>query len=434
MGTAISVRAGTMRDQDLRRLAARVRDAGQARRLLAIAAVLDFTSRKEAAKIGGMDRQTLRDWVIRFNDQGPDGLINEASPGAPGKLTQKNERAFLARLVEEGQVPAVHGVVRWRACDLIMRLYEEFGLSVSDDTIYRALKDLGFSHVSARPRAYKTGPRSYGGVQKNFPARVAEVRAKLAPGTAIEVWCQDEMRVGQKNKLTYRWARKTGSRPRAVHDQRTQSSYLFGAVCPELGTGAALVLPACNSEAMQLHLDEIATKVSAETLRVLDPATTNAVNLSGNEIANILIGNAGANALNGRRRRHHAGAGRKRHLCCRHVQRQGLRVAQPGHRHRVHEGELRPGCQQSVETLRVLDPSDDQRDQSHRQPAQQHHHGNNGVNVINGGGGADTCAAWTETTSIWSITPPTGCSKPQNQGTDTVRTQCELYAGIGPVD
>jgi hypothetical protein len=70
------------------------------------------------------------------------------------------------------------------------------------------------------------------------------------------------MRVGQKNKLTYRWARK-GSRPRATHDQRTESTYyLFGAVCPERGTGAALVLPACNSEAMQLHLDEIATKVT----------------------------------------------------------------------------------------------------------------------------------------------------------------------------
>ena len=62
------------------------------------------------------------------------------------------------------------------------------------------------------------------------------------------------MRVGQKNKLTYRWARK-GSRPRAAHDQRTQATYLFGAVCPERGTGAALVLPACNSEAMQLHLE-----------------------------------------------------------------------------------------------------------------------------------------------------------------------------------
>ena len=72
------------------------------------------------------------------------------------------------------------------------------------------------------------------------------------------------MRIGQKNKLTYRWARKV-SRPRATHDQRTESTYLFGAVCPERGTGAALVLPTCNSEAMQLHLDEIATKIDNET-------------------------------------------------------------------------------------------------------------------------------------------------------------------------
>jgi DDE superfamily endonuclease len=86
-------------------------------------------------------------------------------------------------------------------------------------------------------------------------------------------WFQDEMRVGQKNKLTYRWARK-GSRPRAAHDQRTQSTYLFGAVCPERGAGAALVLPACNCEAMQLHLDEIATKVApgAHAILLLDQA------------------------------------------------------------------------------------------------------------------------------------------------------------------
>jgi hypothetical protein len=102
---------------------------------------------------------------------------------------------------------------------------------------------------------------------------VAEVRAKLAPGTPVEVWFQDEMRVGQKNKLTYRWARK-GSRPRATHDQRTQSTYLFGAVCPEHGTGAALVLPFCNTEAMQLHLDEIAARVSAgaHAIVILDQA------------------------------------------------------------------------------------------------------------------------------------------------------------------
>ena len=153
MGRAIVVRTDYT-SGDVRRVAQRVKNAAQARRLLAIAAVLDGSSRDQAAKIGGMDRQTLRDWVIRFNAQGPDGLVNKSSPGAPGKLTDEH-KAFLTRLVEEGPIPAVDGVVRWRACDLIMRLHEEFGISVSDDTVYRALKDLSFSHVSARPKAYK---------------------------------------------------------------------------------------------------------------------------------------------------------------------------------------------------------------------------------------------------------------------------------------
>ena len=166
MGTAIAVRTDYS-GKELRRLAARVKDAGQARRLLAIAAVLDGASREEAARIGGMDRQTLRDWVIRFNEQGPDSLINKPSPGAPGKLTDAH-KAFLAGLIEEGPIPAVHGVVRWRACDLIMRLYEEFGLSVSDDTVYRALKELGFSHLSARPKAYKQDADAVEAFKKTF--------------------------------------------------------------------------------------------------------------------------------------------------------------------------------------------------------------------------------------------------------------------------
>jgi len=167
MGTAIAVRTDYS-SKELRRLARWVKNAGQARRLLAIAAVLEGSLREEAAKIGGMDRQTLRDWVIRFNQQGADGLINKCSPGAPGKLSKKH-KAFLARLVEEGPIPAINGVVRWRACDLIMRLHEEFGLAVSDDTVYRALKGLGFSHVSARPKAYKQDAEAVEAFKKTFP-------------------------------------------------------------------------------------------------------------------------------------------------------------------------------------------------------------------------------------------------------------------------
>ena len=86
--------------------------------------------------------------------------------------------------------------------------------------------------------------------QRVNTANVRETRARHTDRGVVP----GRMRVGQKNKLTYRWARK-GSRPRAIPDQRTQSSYLFGAVCPERGAGAALVLPACNNEPMQLHLE-----------------------------------------------------------------------------------------------------------------------------------------------------------------------------------
>ena len=110
MGQALAVRSD-LTSKAVRRLAQRARNAAQARRLLAIAAVLDGASREEAAKAGGMDRQTLRDWVIRFNEEGPEGLINKPSPGAPGKLNDKH-KAFLARIVDEGPIPVIHGVVR----------------------------------------------------------------------------------------------------------------------------------------------------------------------------------------------------------------------------------------------------------------------------------------------------------------------------------
>ena len=87
------------------------------------------------------------------------------------------------------------------------------------------------------------------------------IRAGLPNGTRLELWWQDEARVGQKNKIARRWARR-GTRPRAPHDQRTSSAYIFGAICPAEGKGAALVLPRCDTQAMNLHLAEIAQAVA----------------------------------------------------------------------------------------------------------------------------------------------------------------------------
>ncbi len=110
---------------------------------------------------------------------------------------------------------------------------------------------------------------------------MGEIRAGLPDGTDIELWWQDEARVGQrpkgtrsvKNKITRRWARR-GTRPSAPRDQRTKSASIFGAICPGRGVGAALVLPRCNTQAMQWHLDEIASQVTpgAHAVLILDQA------------------------------------------------------------------------------------------------------------------------------------------------------------------
>lgn len=97
---------------------------------------------------------------------------------------------------------------------------------------------------------------------------MAQIAAREADGKRIEVWWQDEARIGQKTKITRRWARR-GSRPVAPQDQRTRSAYLFGAICPAEGKGAALVLPRCTTEAMALHLKEISRTVAPDAHAVL---------------------------------------------------------------------------------------------------------------------------------------------------------------------
>jgi hypothetical protein len=107
----------------------------------------------------------------------------------------------------------------------------------------------------------------------NFPALLEEIARQKGPGVRIEVWFQDEARIGQKNKITRRWA-KRGTRPSAPHDQRTRSAHIFGAICPQKGKGAGLVLPSCNTAAMNLHLTEISQAVApgAHAVLVLDQA------------------------------------------------------------------------------------------------------------------------------------------------------------------
>ena len=150
MASAVSLR-DDYSAAELQRLAAAARNANQSRRLLSLAAVLDGMNRAEAARIGGMDRQTLRDGVHRFNAQGPEGLLDGWSQGSEPRLSAE-QRTEIARLVETGPDRALHGVVRWRRIDLQRVIRERFGIAYHERTVGKILHQLGFSHISARPR------------------------------------------------------------------------------------------------------------------------------------------------------------------------------------------------------------------------------------------------------------------------------------------
>ena len=150
MAAAVQLRADVS-TSELRGLARRSRDAAQSRRLLALAAVAEGRSRAEAAALGGMDRQTLRDWVHRFNAQGAEGLLDRKLGGRPAKLTA-SQKSELAEIVVAGPDRPGTGLVRWRRVDLKAEIEARFGVVYHERTVSRLLHELGFSHLSARPR------------------------------------------------------------------------------------------------------------------------------------------------------------------------------------------------------------------------------------------------------------------------------------------
>ena len=170
-------------DADTVRAAARKsKDGPQTRRLLALAAIFDGATRTEAAKIGGVTVQIVRDWVVKFNAQGPEGLIDRKAPGPSSKLNAA-QRAALMAVVERGPMPFVHGVVRWRLVDLCQWLWEEFQISVAVQTMSRQLRALNLRKLSARPRHHaqaegaielfkKASPRSWQTSPKPRASRV----------------------------------------------------------------------------------------------------------------------------------------------------------------------------------------------------------------------------------------------------------------------
>lgn len=154
--------------QMTRDAARRSKDGPQARRLLALASIYEGASRTEAARIGGVTLQIVRDWVIKFNAHGPDGLIDRKAPGQPSRLNAAH-RAALAAIIESGPPPAIHGVVRWRIVDLCQWLYEEFRVTLAKQTLSRELRAMGYRKLSARPRHHAQDADAIPSFKKTSP-------------------------------------------------------------------------------------------------------------------------------------------------------------------------------------------------------------------------------------------------------------------------
>src|SRR5205085_4550067 len=268
---------------ELRREARRCRDTAAARRMLALALGLEGSSREEAARAAGMDRQTLRDWVHRYDAEGLPGRRDRPRSGRRPRLTPEQE-AELASAVERGPDPDRDPRVGLRPPEGRLRGALAAGRPPGADRgplrrpPARALGRQGPAPARPHPpvgapEAPQGGRGGAGGLQKGFAALVAAAPPEHARGKPIEIWFRDEARVGRQGTLTRVWARR-GTRPRAPRDRRHTWAYLFGAVRPERAVGAALVLPYAGAAATGLHLAEVGRAVApgAHAVVVLDRA------------------------------------------------------------------------------------------------------------------------------------------------------------------
>ena len=160
----------------VRAIARGAKDSAQTRRLLALAAIYDGARRTEAAAIGGVTLQIVRDWVMKFNARGPDGLIDRKAPGQPPKLNEAH-RAALKTAIESGPIPAVDGVVRWRLIDLCHWIWEQFRVGIAKQTLSRELRAMGYRKLSARPRHHAQADGAIEDFKKASPRRWTSSRA-----------------------------------------------------------------------------------------------------------------------------------------------------------------------------------------------------------------------------------------------------------------
>ena len=211
---------------------------------------------QEVSEITLYNRRSVKSWLGSFVSFDYEGLIEKEGRGRRPRLPPEEEELFKIKLDEFNEQRAGGSNT---AYDIQGFLADEFNCCYSISGVYALLDRLNIVWISGRSKHPKNSQEAIDQFKKCFPEEIQRIKEKL-DSNKIEVWWQDESRIGQQGSLSRVWARK-GTRPRVVRQKQFLSTYIFGAVCPDRDIGCAWVLPECNTGMMQVHLDEISKNI-----------------------------------------------------------------------------------------------------------------------------------------------------------------------------
>ena len=235
------------------------RDARIKIKLLALDHLREGRSIDEVSNITRYDSKSIKSWLELFILFDYEGLIERAGRGRKPRLPSVEEENFKIELDNLQESRKGGRVV---AFDVQGLLANKFDCCYSISGIYALLDRLNIVWISGRSKHPKQSQEAIDQYKISFPEEVEKIKDKLN-SKKIEVWWQDESRIGQQGSLSRVWAAK-GTRPRVVRQRQFLSTYIFGAVCPDRDVGCAFILPECNSGMMQIHLDEISKQIQDE--------------------------------------------------------------------------------------------------------------------------------------------------------------------------
>src|SRR5205085_12352989 len=249
MGSPLKIREDRS-PAELRRLARREAEGRVAARLYAIANALDGTSRAEAARLAGMERQALRDAVVRYNTEDLAGL-RDRPKGRPQRRLTEGEEAALAAVILRGPEPDRDGCCAWTRGDLCRWMAAHFGKSYQPFEHDPGAAPHGVLAPEGAPGAPEARSEGPGSLRKKGLRAALKAAAAAHPGKHLQLWFHDEARVGNKGRVCHRWWLK-GERAPGLAQQGYQWSYIFSAVRPATGEDFTLVLPVVSAAVMDL--------------------------------------------------------------------------------------------------------------------------------------------------------------------------------------